>query len=126
MLQVRVHGPGDARVDDVAEPEPGRADVVVRVAACGICGIGRRPRHRRSHRSRRRWRAHRNRELRNVIERAVALHDKPIATNYLTVLMKELTLASLLTHRFPLERFGEALEVLQGSKDCGKVLVTMP
>lgn len=38
MLQVRVHGPGDVRVDDVPEPEPGRRDAVVRVAACGICG----------------------------------------------------------------------------------------
>src|SRR5262245_3334833 len=38
MLQVRVHGPGDVRVDEVPEPEPGRGDVVVRVAACGICG----------------------------------------------------------------------------------------
>jgi threonine dehydrogenase-like Zn-dependent dehydrogenase len=38
MLQIRVHGPGDVRVDDVPEPEPGRRDVVVRVAACGICG----------------------------------------------------------------------------------------
>ena len=38
MLQVRVHGPHDVRVDDVAEPDPGPHDVVVRVAACGICG----------------------------------------------------------------------------------------
>jgi threonine dehydrogenase-like Zn-dependent dehydrogenase len=38
MLQVRVHGPGDVRVDDVPEPHPGAPDVVVRVAACGICG----------------------------------------------------------------------------------------
>jgi threonine dehydrogenase-like Zn-dependent dehydrogenase len=38
MLQVRVHGPGDVRVDDVPEPAPGPDDVVVRVAACGICG----------------------------------------------------------------------------------------
>jgi threonine dehydrogenase-like Zn-dependent dehydrogenase len=38
MLQVRVHGPGDVRVDDVPEPDPGPRDVVVRVAACGICG----------------------------------------------------------------------------------------
>lgn len=38
MLQVKVHGPGDVRVDEVPEPEPGPADVVVRVAACGICG----------------------------------------------------------------------------------------
>ena len=38
MLQVRVHGPGDVRVDDVPEPDPGPSDAVVRVAACGICG----------------------------------------------------------------------------------------
>ena len=38
MQQVRVHGPGDVRVDDVPEPDPGPGDVVVRVAACGICG----------------------------------------------------------------------------------------
>ena len=38
MLQVRIHGPGDVRLDDVAEPDPGPRDVVVRVAACGICG----------------------------------------------------------------------------------------
>jgi threonine dehydrogenase-like Zn-dependent dehydrogenase len=38
MRQVRVHGPGDVRVDDVPDPDPGPADAVVRVAACGICG----------------------------------------------------------------------------------------
>jgi threonine dehydrogenase-like Zn-dependent dehydrogenase len=38
MQQVRIHGPGDVRVDDVAQPDPGSRDVVVRVAACGICG----------------------------------------------------------------------------------------
>ncbi|MEZ5144587.1 MAG: alcohol dehydrogenase catalytic domain-containing protein [Acidimicrobiales bacterium] len=38
MLQVRVHGPGDVRVDDVPEPDPGPRDAVVRIAACGICG----------------------------------------------------------------------------------------
>lgn len=38
MLQVRVHGPGDVRTDDVAEPEPGPRDALVQVAACGICG----------------------------------------------------------------------------------------
>lgn len=38
MLQVRVHGPGDVRVDDVPPPDPGPRDAVVRVAACGICG----------------------------------------------------------------------------------------
>jgi len=38
MLQVRVHGPGDVRLDDVPPPEPGPDDAVVRIAACGICG----------------------------------------------------------------------------------------
>jgi threonine dehydrogenase-like Zn-dependent dehydrogenase len=38
MLQVRIHGPGDVRLDEVPEPEPGPRDVVVRIAACGICG----------------------------------------------------------------------------------------
>lgn len=38
MLQARIHGPDDVRLDDVAEPEPGPDDVVVRVVSCGICG----------------------------------------------------------------------------------------
>ena len=38
MLQVRIHGPNDARIDDVETPEPGPRDAVVQVAACGICG----------------------------------------------------------------------------------------
>jgi threonine dehydrogenase-like Zn-dependent dehydrogenase len=38
MRQVVVHGPNDWRLDDVADPEPGPGDVLVRVAACGICG----------------------------------------------------------------------------------------
>jgi threonine dehydrogenase-like Zn-dependent dehydrogenase len=77
----------------------------------------------------------------------VALHYEPVATSFLNVLMKELTirgsfeyparfadainllarrdLSGVLTHRFPLERFDDALDVLQGSKDCGKVLITV-
>ena len=38
MRQVRVHGPGDVRVDEIEPPRPGPRDAVVRVAACGICG----------------------------------------------------------------------------------------
>lgn len=38
VRQVRVHGPGDVRVDEVAAPDPGPRDAVVRVVACGICG----------------------------------------------------------------------------------------
>jgi 2-desacetyl-2-hydroxyethyl bacteriochlorophyllide A dehydrogenase len=38
VLQVRVHGPHDVRLDEVDPPEPGPRDVVVRVAACGMCG----------------------------------------------------------------------------------------
>ncbi len=78
----------------------------------------------------------------------VALHHEPVPTSYLMLLMKQFTirgsmeypprfadaidllarrdLSSLLTHRFPLDHFDDALALLQGSKDCGKVLVTMP
>ena len=38
MKAVRLHGPGDFRLDQIDEPRPGPADVVVRVAASGICG----------------------------------------------------------------------------------------
>jgi (R,R)-butanediol dehydrogenase/meso-butanediol dehydrogenase/diacetyl reductase len=38
MQQLRVHGPDDVRLDEVAEPKPGPRDAVLRVAACGICG----------------------------------------------------------------------------------------
>jgi threonine dehydrogenase-like Zn-dependent dehydrogenase len=77
----------------------------------------------------------------------VALHYSPIKTSYLMMLMKELTvkgsfeyparfadavdlvarrdLSSLITHRFGLDQFDDALGVLGGSKDCGKVLITI-
>jgi threonine dehydrogenase-like Zn-dependent dehydrogenase len=38
MKQVRIHGPGDVRVDDIEPIQPGPRDAVVQVAACGICG----------------------------------------------------------------------------------------
>ncbi len=38
MLQARIHGPGDVRLDEVPEPIAGRGDVVLRVQSCGICG----------------------------------------------------------------------------------------
>lgn len=38
MKLVRLHGPDDVRLDEVAEPAPGPRDAVVRVQACGICG----------------------------------------------------------------------------------------
>ena len=38
MKQIRVHGPNDVRLDEVADPDPGPRDAVVRIAACGICG----------------------------------------------------------------------------------------
>jgi (R,R)-butanediol dehydrogenase / meso-butanediol dehydrogenase / diacetyl reductase len=77
----------------------------------------------------------------------VALHYAPIPTNYLMLLMKQFTirgsmeyparfqdsidllarreLSELVTHRFPLDQFDQALALLSGSKDCGKVLITM-
>lgn len=38
MQQIRIHGPGEVRLDEVATPEPGPRDAVLRVQACGICG----------------------------------------------------------------------------------------
>ncbi|MFE7742274.1 zinc-binding dehydrogenase [Nocardia sp. NPDC057455] len=38
MKSVVVTGPGRTDVVDVADPRPGPADVLVRMAACGICG----------------------------------------------------------------------------------------
>ena len=38
MKAVRLHGRDDLRLDEIEEPAPGATDVVVRVAACGICG----------------------------------------------------------------------------------------
>ena len=38
MQQVRIHGPNDVRLDEVPAPEAGPKDVILRVAACGICG----------------------------------------------------------------------------------------
>jgi threonine dehydrogenase-like Zn-dependent dehydrogenase len=77
----------------------------------------------------------------------VALHYRPVSTNFLLVMMKQLSihgsmeypprfedaiellarrdLAPVITHRVPLERFDEALALLRGSRECGKVLVTM-
>lgn len=38
MPSVAVHGPNDVRIDQIEAPSPGPDDIVVRVAACGICG----------------------------------------------------------------------------------------
>ncbi len=77
----------------------------------------------------------------------VALHYRPVPTSFVNVLMKQFTirgsmeyperfedavellarrdLSQLITHTMPLEEFGEGLAVLEGSKDCGKVMITM-
>ena len=77
----------------------------------------------------------------------VALHYQPVPTNFLMLLMKQFTirgsmeypprfedaiellerhdLSGLITHQFPLEDFHEGLALLEGSKDCGKVMITM-
>ena len=41
MLAVRVHGPGDLRVDRVPVPEVGAGDALLRVRAAGICATDR-------------------------------------------------------------------------------------
>jgi (R,R)-butanediol dehydrogenase / meso-butanediol dehydrogenase / diacetyl reductase len=38
MKLLNIHGVGDVRLDSYERPEPGPADVVVRMKACGICG----------------------------------------------------------------------------------------
>jgi len=75
----------------------------------------------------------------------VALHYRPVPTNYVNLLMKQFTvrgsmeyperfedavellarrdLSHLITHTLPLEAFGDGLAVLEGSKDCGKVMI---
>jgi threonine dehydrogenase-like Zn-dependent dehydrogenase len=77
----------------------------------------------------------------------VALHYQPVPTNFLLVMMKQFSihgsmeypprfadaiellarrdLSAVITHRVPLARFDDALGVLRGAADCGKVLVTM-
>jgi threonine dehydrogenase-like Zn-dependent dehydrogenase len=77
----------------------------------------------------------------------VALHYEPVAINFLSVLMQELTirgsieypahfgdaikllsrrdLSPLITHRFGLADIDSALEVLGTSKECGKVMIEM-
>jgi 2-desacetyl-2-hydroxyethyl bacteriochlorophyllide A dehydrogenase len=77
----------------------------------------------------------------------VALHYRPVPTNYVNLLMKQFTvrgsmeyperfedavellarrdLSGLITHTLALEDFGAGLAVLEGSKDCGKVMITM-
>ncbi len=38
MKRVAVYGPNDVRLDTTDDPKPGPDDIVVRIAACGICG----------------------------------------------------------------------------------------
>lgn len=38
MQAVRWHGPRDVRVDEVPSPRPGAGEVLIEVAACGLCG----------------------------------------------------------------------------------------
>jgi len=77
----------------------------------------------------------------------VAIHHETTPVAFLNVMMKELTilgsieyppdwndmlnllerweLSPMITHRFPLERFHDALAVARDQRDCGKVLLEM-
>ena len=77
----------------------------------------------------------------------VAVHYRPVPTNFVLLLMKEFTirgsfeypprfedaiellarrdLSPLITHTLPLEEFSRALALLEGAKDCGKVMITV-
>ena len=93
--------------------------------------------------------------LTGIIDRAgrgarvsvVALHYNPVPVNFINVLMKELTvrgsieyparfadaidllarrdLSAMITDRFPLSRVDDALNLLAGSRECGKVMIDM-
>jgi threonine dehydrogenase-like Zn-dependent dehydrogenase len=95
-----------------------------------------------------------DRLLSEIIERGrfggrmslVAMHYAPVPTNFVQVLMKQFTirgsfeypprfedaielldrhdLSDLITHTLPLEQFNEGIALLEGSKDCGKVMIT--
>jgi (R,R)-butanediol dehydrogenase / meso-butanediol dehydrogenase / diacetyl reductase len=95
-----------------------------------------------------------DRVLNEIIERGryggrmslVALHYTPVPTNFVQILMKQFTirgsfeypprfedaiellarrdLSDLITHTLPLEEFDQGLALLEGSKDCGKVMIT--
>lgn len=76
-----------------------------------------------------------------------ALHYKPVATSFLLIMAKQFQikgsmgypdrfrdaldllarkdLSGLITHRFGLEQFSEALDVLDGDRNCGKVMITI-
>jgi threonine dehydrogenase-like Zn-dependent dehydrogenase len=75
----------------------------------------------------------------------VALHYEPVSTNYVDILMKQFTirgsfeypprfedaielleradLSHLITHTVQLDEYAAGLDLLEGSKDCGKVMV---
>jgi threonine dehydrogenase-like Zn-dependent dehydrogenase len=38
MRAINIHGPGDLRLDAIADPECGDGDVLVAMKACGVCG----------------------------------------------------------------------------------------
>jgi (R,R)-butanediol dehydrogenase / meso-butanediol dehydrogenase / diacetyl reductase len=78
----------------------------------------------------------------------VALHYADIPVSFLMLLMKQFTmcgameyparfeaaiellarrdLSALITHRYPLDDFARALATLGGSRECGKVMITIP
>ncbi len=37
MRAAMIHGPGDLRIDEVPQPEPGAGQVLIRIRACGVC-----------------------------------------------------------------------------------------
>jgi len=77
----------------------------------------------------------------------VALHYEPVTTNFLLVMAKQLTirgsieyperfeagiellarrdLSVLITDRVPIDLFADALALLSGNRDCGKVMITI-
>ena len=40
MTAVVCHGPEDYRVEQVERPTPGLHELVIKIAACGVCAVG--------------------------------------------------------------------------------------
>jgi L-iditol 2-dehydrogenase len=53
MLAARFYQPGDVRVEEVPDPEPGPGDAVIRVRNCSFCGADRKTAQHGHHRLRR-------------------------------------------------------------------------
>lgn len=116
---VRIHGPGDIRIDQVERPRTGPNDVLVQVQRCGICGsdlsytkLGGIPGAAKPFAL--------GHEFSGVVVETgqnvqhVAIGDRVIVNP---------DVRPLISHHFPLSRFDEAFALAQQSDQALKVMV---